>query len=270
MIVIGEKINASRKSVRTAIAAKDREAIVRQIEDQDKAGADYIDLNAGNPYGNITKEAEDMTWLIDIALDVTQKPLVLDSASGEVMSTAAEHLAGRRSWILNSVKNENSILEELIPIAVRTDASVVALAMDGETIPETTDLRMENCRAIRQKAGELGLKEENIFFDPLVMPISSNYKAGKVVLDTLRAIKTEFPNTKTTLGLSNVSYGLPHRQRINSALLISAIANGLDAAFCDPTRVGIRQAILLGGLVCGQDRYCRKFSRASRKGLFEN
>ncbi len=270
MIVLGEKINATRKSIRNAIAAKDKEVIIQQIKGQDEAGAHYIDLNAGNPDGDIEKEAADMQWLIEIALDNTEKPLVLDSASAKVISQGAEFLAGRRGWMLNSVKNEASVLDTLLPIAVRFNAPVVALAMNGETIPETTDLRIENCCSIRNKCEELGLKEENIFFDPLVMPISSNYKFGQVVLETLRTIKSEFPQAKTTLGLSNVSFGLPHRQKINSAFLIAAIANGLDSAFCDPTRKEIMQAILLGPLVCGKDRFCRRFGRGARKGLFEN
>ncbi len=270
MIVIGEKINATRKSIRNAIAEKDKETIIRQIKDQDEAGAHYIDLNAGNPDGDIEREADDMRWLIDIALETTEKPLVLDSASSKVISGGAEHLAGKREWILNSVKYEESILESLLPIAVRFNAGVIALAMNGETIPETIELRLENCRAIKKKAEELGLKEEQLFFDPLVMPISSNYKFGKVVLETLRTIKSEFPKARTTMGLSNVSFGLPHRQKINSAFLIAAVANGLDSAFCDPTRPDMQQAILLAPLVCGKDRFCRRFGRGARKGIFEN
>ncbi|MBD3267336.1 hypothetical protein GF373_11770 [bacterium] len=269
MIVIGEKINATRKSVREAIASKEKDTIVQQITDQDNAGAKYIDLNAGNPDGNIDQEAEDMKWLIDICLDTTEKPLVIDSASAKVIQTGAEYLSGKRNWMLNSVKNSKEVLDSLLPIAKQYGAPVVALAMDEETIPDTAKDRMENCRAIKEKAAEYGISEDHLFFDPLVMPLSSNYKYGQAVMETLRRIKSEFPKAKTTLGLSNVSYGLPNRKYINSAFLIAAIANGLDSAFCDPTRKAIKQAVLLGPLVCGKDRYCRKFGRGSREGAFE-
>lgn len=270
MKVIGEKINATRKSIRNAIASKDRDTIAKQINDQVEASAHYIDLNAGNPDGDIASEADDMRWLIDIALEVTDKTLVLDSASADVIRAGADHLAGQRAWMLNSVKNESNVLESLLPIAAQHDAPVIALAMDEDSIPETTDKRLDNCRSIREKANALGVKDEHLYFDPLVMPISSNYKFGEVVLNTIRAIKQEFPEAKTTLGLSNVSYGLPLRQKINSAFLIAAVANGLDCAFCDPTRREIQQAVLLASLVCGKDRFCRRFGRGVRNGLFEN
>jgi 5-methyltetrahydrofolate corrinoid/iron sulfur protein methyltransferase len=270
MIVIGEKINATRKSIQTAIAEQNREVIVSQIQAQDSAGAHCIDLNAGNPDGDIDKEADDMCWLIDIALEQTQKTLVLDSASADVIRKGAEHINGRRDWILNSVKNDASTLDALIPIAVQYNAPVIALAMDHQTIPETMELRMENCLAIRNKADEMGLKEDMLYFDPLVMPLSSDNKFGKMVLNTLKQIKTEFHEAKTTMGLSNVSFGLPNRQKINSAFLIAAVANGLDSAFCDPTRPEIKQAVLLASLVCGKDRFCRRYTRSVRNGVFED
>ncbi len=269
MIVFGEKINATRKSIRNAIAEKNEEIIRKQINDQNEAGAHYIDLNAGNPDGDIEKEAEDMCWLIDIALDATDKPLILDSASVDVIRTGAQHLAGRREWILNSVKNVDSILNSLLPIAVEHKAPVVALLMDGESMPETKEDRIEHCRAIRQKALDMGVLEENLYFDALTMPLSSNHKYARIVIDTVQAIKQEFPKVKTTVGLSNLSYGLPHRQKINSAFLIAALACGLDSAFCDPTRKEIQQAVLLGPLIAGKDRFCRRFGRGSRKGVFE-
>lgn len=270
MIIIGEKINATRKSIQTAIVEKNQDAIIQQIQAQDQAGAHCIDLNAGNPNGDIAKEADDMCWLIDIALEHTQKKLVLDSASADVIRQGAEHLHGRRAWILNSVKNDAPSLDALIPIAVQYDAPVIALAMDHEKIPETVDQRMQNCLAIRNKAGEMGLKEEQLYFDPLVMPLSSDNKFGKVVLEALRSIKTGFTNAKTTLGLSNISFGLPHRQKINGAFLIAAAANGLDSVFCDPTRPEIQKAVLLASLVCGKDRFCRRYTRSTRSGLFND
>ena len=108
-----------------------------------------------------------------------------------------------------------------------------------------------------------------LFFDPLVLPLSANYAHGETTLRTLQAIKAEFPEAKTTMGASNISFGLLGRARVNGAFLIAAIAHGLDSAVCDPTRREVREAILLGRLIAGRDRYCRGFTRAVRRGDFE-
>ncbi len=269
MIVIGEKINATRKSIRKALDTRAEATIKSQIVTQVEAGAGYIDLNAGNKDGDRTREKEDMRWLIDLALDCTEKPLCIDSGEAEIIADAAEYLVGKRPWMLNSVKNEEHVLDSLMPLVAQYAVGVVGLAMHGDAIPEDVEERLASCRAIMQRAEKEGIKPEQVYFDPLVMPISTNYTFGKTTLLTLRAIKRELPGAKTVMGLSNISFHLPQRSRINGAFLIASMANGLDAAFCDPCVHAINEAILLGTLVCGKDRHCRKFSRAVRNGFFE-
>lgn len=269
MIIIGEKINATRKRIKEAILSHDRETIKKQIANQDDAGAHYIDLNAGTGSGDEQKEIEDMYWLIDIALETSEKALSIDSANPTIIKKAVHYLNNRRPWLINSVKNETHILEELLPLAAQHKASIIALAMDAEGIPETVEQRIEVCRSIYEQAVKVGVLNENIFFDPLVMPISSNHNYGSVTLETLRKIKIDFPESKTTMGISNVSFGLLKRAKINEALLLAAIVNGLDSAICDPTKDGIRKAILLGELIAGKDKFCRRYNRAVRKGEFD-
>lgn len=269
MIIIGEKINASRKSIAKAILSRDAKAIQTQIQKQDQAGADYIDLNAGTGAGDANKELDDMRWLIDLTLDSTDKPLSIDSADPTIIQRAADYLKGKRSWLLNSVKNDKHILDELLPVAAEHQSPTIALSMSGESIPEEIGPRIDNCWAIFEAAHKAGIKEENLFFDPLVMPISSNYMYGKLALDTLWKLKQTFPQSKTTMGISNCSFGLPHRFRINSTFLLAAITYGLDSAICDPTNIDTRHAILLGELVIGRDRHCRRYTRAARTGEFE-
>lgn len=269
MIIIGEKINATRKRIAEAILSRDREAIKEQIENQDNAGAHYIDLNAGTGSGDEQQEIDDMCWLIDIALETTEKALSIDSANPKIIQKAVDYLHNRRPWLINSVKNEKHILEQLLPLAAQYKASIIALAMDAEGIPETVEQRLEVCRSIYEQADKVGVLKENIFFDPLVIPLSSNRTYGSVTLETLRTIKIEFPDSKTTMGISNVSFGLLKRARINEAFLIAAIVNGLDSAICDPTKEGIRKSILLGELIAGKDKYCRRYNRAVRKGDFD-
>lgn len=265
MIVIGEKINGTRKSIARAIQARDSGAIKRRIKDQDDAGADFIDLNVGTGAGGADIEIGDMCWLIDVALEATEKKLSIDSANPLVIRKAAEFLDDRRPWLINSVKDEKHILEEVLPVAANHGVPVIALAMDAERIPADAEGRIQACRAIGEEARKAGIEMEKLFFDPLVMPLSSNYRHGKIALETLRMLKGEFPQAKTTMGLSNISFGLPRRSEINQAFLIAAISHGLDSAICDPTIESIRRGILLGRLIAGKDRHCRRYTRTLRK-----
>jgi len=269
MIIIGEKINATRKAIARAIRSKDAAAIQRQIQAQDAAGAGYIDLNAGADTGDADREIQGMRWLIDVALDATEKPLSIDSANPEVIQDAAEYLGDRRPWLLNSVKKDARLLDTLLPLAARHEAPVIALAMDSDGIPEDAETRIETCREICEVAGQAGVPADRLFFDPLVMPVSSNYAHGQLALDTLRGIRRACPEAKTTVGASNISFGLLKRSRVNAAFLIAAAACGLDSAICDPTEADIHQAVLLSRLITGQDRYCRGFNRAVRRGEFD-
>lgn len=269
MIIIGEKINASRKAIAKAILSHDRAAIQEQIEKQDEAGAHFIDLNAGTGTGDEKKEIEDMCWLIDIALESSQKKLSIDSANPVIIRKAAEHINNRRPWLVNSVKNDDHILGEVLPIAADWQASLIALGMDAGGVPDNKEGRTAACRDIFRKAEKAGISKEQIFFDPLVLPLSANINHGKIALDTLRSLKEEFPGIKTTMGVSNISYGLPKRPRINAVFMLAAICHGLDAAICDPTNARIQKAIILGKLIAGSDKHCRGYARAVRQGEFD-
>ena len=252
-----------------AIISHDSVTIKDEIRKQDQSGAHYIDLNAGTGGGDTNKEIEDMYWLIDQALESTNKKLSIDSANPLIIQKAFEYTDGRCPLLINSIKYEPHILGELLPLAAENDALVIALAMGTDKgIPETVDERIEVCESICNEAEKAGLSNDKLFFDPLVMPISSLYYSTKITLDTLQKIKKEFPEAKTTVGVSNVSYGLKKRLYVNEAFLIAAISHGLDSAICDPTSEGIRRAIVLGRLIAGQDKYCRKYTRAVRQGEF--
>ena len=268
MVIIGEKINASRKSIKNAILEKDASEIKKQISNQDEAGAAYIDLNAGTGSGDEQREIDDMKWLIDIALDTTEKKLGIDSADPKIIKTAAEYLDNRRPWLINSIKKEKHIMDELLPLAAQHNVPLIALAMGESGIPETTDDRLKVCKAIADEADKANVPIENLYFDPLVMPLSSDHAHGMTTLNTISGIKNTLPGAKTTMGLSNVSFGLVKRSRVNEAFLIAAITHGLDSAICDPMRREVREAILLGNLVAGRDKFCRRFVRAVRKGNF--
>jgi 5-methyltetrahydrofolate--homocysteine methyltransferase len=267
VIVIGEKINGTRKGIAKAIRGRDRKAVERQVTRQDEAGADYIDLNAGTGAGP-EQETEDMLWLLEIALAVTERPLSIDSPNPTVIRKAAAEL-GERPWLLNSVKAEEHLLADMLPLAAERGVPVIALAMSGEQIPADVDGRVRACGVIYRAAEQAGVAAEQLLLDPLVLPVSSDHTQGQVTLGTLRRLKVEFPQARTTMGLSNLSFGLKQRSQISQAFLVAAMSQGLDSAICDPTDTSIQRALALGRLLAGQDRYCRGYSRAVRRGLFD-
>jgi cobalamin-dependent methionine synthase I len=269
MIVIGERINASRKTPREAILAHDRATIVGEIRKQDDAGAKYIDLNAGTGEGDASEEIQNLCWLIDVALETTERKLVLDAAAPEILAAAAEHLAGRRPCMLNSIKAEDAIMDRGFAVAAEHDAPLIALAMDEHGIPREPAKRVDICKRITEAAGKHGIPAKRLFFDPLVLPIAADVRQGMVTLETLERIKAVLPEAKTTMGVSNFSHGLKKRAEINRAFLTAALTHGLDSALCDPTRPSIRKGLLLGQLISGRDRHCRRYGQAVREGLFD-
>jgi 5-methyltetrahydrofolate--homocysteine methyltransferase len=264
MIVIGEKINATRSAVRDIIEQRRADQLVDLAKMQAAAGAAYIDVNVGTGRGTRQDEVEAMQWAVGVLNTAVDKPLCIDSADPVVMAAGLEAMAQRPAMI-NSTKADAKYLESVLPLAARFKAPVVALAMDGKGIPETVEGRIAACRMIAAACREFAVPIESVFFDPLVLPVSTDARQGKVTLDTLAAIKQSFPGARTTLGLSNISFGLPGRALVNAAFLQMAIYAGLDAAIMDPLNEGMMQAARTGDALMGKDRHFRKYSRAFRK-----
>jgi 5-methyltetrahydrofolate--homocysteine methyltransferase len=139
--------------------------------------------------------------------------------------------------------------------------------MGSGGIPPTAEERLEHCGVIAGYLGELGIPGSRVLFDPLVLPISVDGTQGQVTLGTLQQIKQQFPNSRTVLGLSNVSYGLPGRPLVNRAFLMMAMAAGLDAVILDPLDPVMTGMVKAADALLGHDLSCRKFLRAHRKGL---
>jgi 5-methyltetrahydrofolate--homocysteine methyltransferase len=264
MIVIGEKINATRSAVRDIIEQRRADQLVDLAQMQAAAGAAYIDVNVGTGRGTRQDEVDAMQWAVGVLNTAVDKPLCIDSADPVVMASGLEAMAQRPAMI-NSTKADTKYLESVLPLAARFKAPVVALAMDGKGIPKTVEGRIEACRKIATACRDFEVPIESVFFDPLVLPVATDARQGKVTLDTLAVIKQTFPGARTTLGLSNISFGLPGRALVNAAFLQMAIYAGLDAAIMDPLNEGMMQAARTGDALMGKDRHFRKYSRAFRK-----
>jgi 5-methyltetrahydrofolate corrinoid/iron sulfur protein methyltransferase len=264
MKIIAEKINGTRKRVGQAIAERDAAFIQELALKQTNAGADWLDVNAGT---HPSREPEDLIWLIDNVQAVVETPLALDSANPAALQAAVR--AVRRTPMINSISGEPERLENILPIVAEHGCEVIALCMDDKGIPQTAEQRLDVCRRLISATRAAGVPDEKVYVDPLVMTIATNTQAGGIILDTMRAIRQEFPQVHISTGLSNVSYGLPVRSLINRTFLVLALAAGMDAAIIDPNDKEMKAALLAANLLLGRDRHCLNYTRAYRAGQLE-
>jgi 5-methyltetrahydrofolate--homocysteine methyltransferase len=263
MIVIAEKINGTLPMVKTVIQNRDQAALLDLAKAQAAAGASYIDVNVGTGIGSREDEIQAMEWAVKSIQEEVETPLCIDSADPAVLESGLKSRNGRPS-LINSAKAEKESLEEVVPLASTYSAPVIALTMDESGIPKTVDDRLQAAEKVVTACERLGVPIEDIFFDLLVMPISTDVKQGLKTLAAITEVKKQFPGCKTVLGISNISYGLPARGRLNAAFLCMAVYAGLDAAIIDPVEDEISAAVKTAEVLVGRDRHCRKYTRAFR------
>ncbi|MGD8686589.1 MAG: dihydropteroate synthase [Syntrophobacterales bacterium] len=264
MIVIAEKINGTLPMVKTVIQNRDQAALLNLAKEQAAAGASYIDVNVGTGIGSREDEIQAMEWAVESIQREVETPLCIDSADPAVLESGLKSRNGRPS-LINSAKAEKQSLEEVVPLASTYGAPLIALTMDESGIPKTVDDRLQAAEKVVTACERLGVPIEDIFFDLLVMPISTDVKQGLKTLAAITEVKKQFPGCKTVLGISNISYGLPARGRLNAAFLCMAVYAGLDAAIIDPVEDEISAAVKTAEVLAGRDRHCRKYTRAFRK-----
>lgn len=265
MLVIGENINASNKSVAEAIEKRDEEFLVNLAQAQAQTGADFIDVNAGSGHGSPQETIAAIRWLVGIIQAAVEKPLAIDSDSPTVIEAALKEYHGQK-LIINSVTAEPARLESIGPLVAERGAWVIALAMGTEGIPALVEERVAACERIMSYLTGLGVTAEQVLFDPLVLPIAVDTRQGLVTLKTIEQIKSRYPDARTVMGLSNVSYGLPKRKLVNRAFLLMAAHAGLDAVIVDPLDSKAMSLIKVADLLTGKDPSCRAYLRAYRKG----
>ena len=264
MKIIGEKINGTRKRVAKAIAERDAEFIKDLALKQAAAGATWLDVNAGT---HPDQEPDDLVWLIENIQTVVETSLSLDSATPNALRVAVN--AVNKTPMINSISGEPERLANILPIVAEHGSPVIALAMDAKKIPETAEKRFEVIEKIITEAHALNIPDSNLYIDPLAMTISTDTQSAMIALEVMRQVRQKYPETHLTIGLSNISFGLPARSFVNRYFLALAMQAGLDTAILDPLDREIQAAILATELVLGRDNHCLNYIRASRKGLFD-
>lgn len=265
MLIIGELINTSRKAIREAVENRDAAYIQQVAKEQVEAGAHYVDVNCGTMVFN---EVEVMEWLVNTVQDVVQAPLSIDTPNPVAME-AGLALCKYGQPMINSISDENERFTQVLPLALKYKAKVVALCMDDTGMPVTAQDRIRVTDSLHTKLTAAGVAEEDIYFDPLVKPVSSVETAGMEVLDTIKIIKEKYPLVHFTCGLSNVSYGLPNRKILNKLFVVQTMTMGMDGYILNPTDKEMMGAIYASLTLLGQDAYCMNYLTAHRKGLYE-
>ena len=263
MKIIGEKINGTRQRVAEAIAGRDKAFIQELARKQAVAGADWLDVNAGTRQ---SKEPEDLIWRVETVQSEVEIPLCLDSPNPAALTAAIEVV--EQTPMINSISGEPWRLEGILPLVAEHQCPVIALAMDDGGIPETCDGRMDVVHKVMQASRNSGVSDEDIYIDPLVMTLATNTESAQITLETMRLIRQEYPDVHMSMGLSNISFGMPARANINRTFLILAMAAGLDSAIVDPMDGELQAALITAKMILGQDRHCLNYTRAYRAGLF--
>ena len=262
MIIIGEKINATRKAISAALDARDSKHVIQVAQEQAKAGAHYLDINGGDPRED--REVRNIEWLLDVVQSNTDIPVSIDSANPKAVKAGLSR--AKNKPILNSVSLERSRLEGLLPILAEFDCMVVALLVSDQGPPCGVEDRVRNASLLIEKLLSAGKRIEQIIVDPCFLPISTDSTCGLRAIEGIAAIRKRWPEVHVGGGVSNASYGLPKRKYVNLALLSQAIFHGMDVAIIDPCGEGVMGTIQAAEAVAGRDEFCMNYVTAEREG----
>jgi 5-methyltetrahydrofolate--homocysteine methyltransferase len=259
MIIIGERLNSTRKPVREALERRLGDFLEAEALRQKEAGAQYIDLNAA---ALMEEEVSTVSWAVPLLQRAASLPLAIDSPNPEAIEAGLKAHQGRA--LLNSLTAERSRIERLLPLVRDYKPRVIVLCLDDEGMPKDPDSAVTIARKMVELLACEGLAAEDIFIDPLVRPVAAEPGAARLFLDSLAAIKRALPGVRTVAGLSNVSFGLPLRGLINRSLLVMALERGLDAAICDPLERDLQASLRAAEALLGRDPSMKIFLRFAR------
>lgn len=255
--IIGERINPTgKKRLKEALRENNLDYVIREAIAQKDSGSSILDINVGLPD---IDEKEMMIKAITEVQSVVSLPLQIDSANTDVLAAAARIYNGKP--IINSVNGKKESMEKVFPIVKKYGCLVVALTLDEDGIPTTSEKRLKIAANIVETAGTYGIPEENILIDPLVLTASSEQGAVMETLKAIPLIKSKY-NVKIVLGTSNVSFGLPNRKLLNTTYLAMALAYGLDAPITDSTNEALMDVIRSFKVLANQDKDSKDYIEA--------
>jgi len=265
MILIAERINGMFKDVKQAIEEKDKKVIQALAKRQTDAGASYLDVNVGTAAAD---QEGTMQWLVETIQETCSTPLCLDSQKPDVIAAGLKVIDADNGVILNSTplnrKSDEEILDKYIGMANQAGpkASIIALTMDKNGVPQDIDTRVAIAADIVTKAMEKGFEAQRIFLDPIVLPVKvpdaqvqpSNIMAA---MDQIRFLSDPPPHM--TVGLSNISQGASERSLINRVFLAMAMSHGLDSAIVDVLDESLMNIVATSDMLLNKQIYSDSF-----------
>jgi len=261
MFIIGELINGMYQDIGNAIKEKNKQVIQKCALDQINAGADCLDVNCGH----VSKQPiSDMPWLVETIQEVTDKPLSLDSSKPQVIQACLK--VAKNKTIINSTTADTEKLEILLPLAKQYNTKLIGLTISTKGIPQNKEQRLELAATIVAHCMDAGFPTEDLFLDPIVLPVNVAQAQMKDILESIHEFKIiSEPSPKTILGLSNVSQGTNARGLINRTFLAMAVGFGLDSAILDPLDNELMDSLITSELILNKNIYCDSYLTAYRK-----
>ena len=253
-ILIGERINPTgKKRFKQALLENDIDYILSEGVNQQQKGAQVLDVNVGMP--DIDEIAMLKTAVCELQA-IIDLPLQIDSSNIAAMQAALRRYNGKA--MINSVNGKDESMRSVFPLVKKYGGLVVALTLDNNGIPETAEGRFKIAEKILKTAAEYGIDKKDVIFDPLALTISADNTAAKVTLSSLKAIKERL-GCHTSLGVSNVSFGLPNRDAINGTFFALALENGLSAAIMNPYSADMMKVYYTYNVLKGLDSNCSEY-----------
>ena len=255
--VIGERINPTgKKRFQQALREGDLDYILAQGVAQADAGADILDVNVGIPQ---VDEPALMAQVVEGLQGALDLPLQIDSSDPAALESGLRQCCGKA--IVNSVNGKQQVLDSILPIVKTYGAAVIGLCMDENGIPQTAQARFDIAARILKAAQAHGIPKEDVYIDCLTLTVSAQQEQAAETLEALQRVKNEL-GLKTTLGVSNISFGLPNRELLNSHFLTMAMARGLDLPILNPNNRAMMDAVRTARVLLGQDVGCADYVEA--------
>ena len=253
-VLIGERINPTgKKRFKQALSEHDLDFILKEGLEQESAGAHILDVNVGLPEIDEVEMIKEVTCSLQA---VCALPLQIDTSDPSAMDAALRLYNGKA--MINSVNGKAESMRAIFPLVKKYGGVCVALTLDEDGIPESAEGRVKIAKKILAEAEKYGIDKKDIIFDTLTMTVSADNRAANVTLEALRRVRDEL-GANTVLGVSNVSFGLPNRDVLNSIFFANALENGLKAAIMNPYSPEMMKAYHAYRALHGLDENCAEY-----------
>ena len=263
-VIIGERINPTgRKKLAAEMAVRDYERVKTDALAQVAAGAQMLDVNAGIP---MVDEPAILAEVVQLVQELVEVPLCIDSSIVAALEAGLAAYKGKP--LVNSVTGEEERLESVLPLVAEHKAAVIGITNDESGISHDPDSRFEVARKIVERAESYGIPREDVIIDPLAMPVGAVNTAGVTLFTITRRVREEL-GCNTVCGASNISFGLPDREGLNTAFLAMAISAGMTSAITNPLVESVRKTVLAGNVFMGLDENCLAWLNYQRESKDE-